>query len=203
MCHWNVSPTVALVALAAIAAGGCQSQPDLTTPSAPFTATPVANDLGSARALVNSGPSCIGARTPGFYCQNQDGTNPNLTSEEFELLATDAAAMLGGALGELSVGEAVCIKGNRAPEDQLVRHLAALALNLAANLVDETTPLVGAPFTTVGEAFAEGVATASDPEASKQERNAVKDVIDEVNNNVNTTLGDECGGGEDDGDLNR
>jgi hypothetical protein len=183
----------AAAALAALVAAGCGNDASLTAPtSQPAAAAPFALGLASAANLVNPGPLCVGARTPGFYCQNQNGKNPNLTAEEFELLSDEAAAMLGPALGNLTVGEAVCIKGNRAPEDQLVRHLAALALNLAANLVDETTPLTDGSFADVGEAFDQGVATASSADATKRERNAVKDVIDAINNNANTALGEEC-----------
>ena len=190
---WNKSFAVGAAALIALAAAGCENQASLTSPSSsPAAPAPTALGLASSSNLVNPGPLCVGARTPGFYCQNQYGKNPHLTSEEFELLSAEAAALLDPALGDLTVGEAVCIKGNKAPEDQIVRHLAALALNLVANLVDETTPLTDGSFANVGEAFTEGVATASDPDATKQERNAVKDVIDLIDDNANTALGDEC-----------
>lgn len=158
---------------------------------------PVSLGLASSSNLVNSDPLCPGARTPGFYCQNQDGKNPNLDSGEFDDLAAEAESLLGGALGSLSVGDAVCIKGNKLPEDQLLRHLGALALNLAANLIDETTPLTDGSFPTVGDAFEEAVAIAELSD-DKQERNAIKDVLDGINNNDNTELGEHCA--DDDGD---
>lgn len=198
MWNWNKSLTAA-AAVAALVATGCANEASLTGPSSgPRAAAPTPTEFGltSSNTLENPDPLCPAARSPGFYCQNQDGKNPNLTAEEFDLLEAEAGALLGVALGELTAGEAVCIKGNKAPEDQLVRHLAALALNLAANLIDETTPLTDGSFANVGEAFDAGVATASDMEATKQERNAVKDVLDTINNNLNTEPGEDCNGGE-------
>lgn len=189
---WNKT-FAAMATLAVIVATGCENDAPLTSASsAPLAAAPVEFGLASSNTLLNPGPLCTGARTPGFYCQNQEGNNPNLTAEEFALLDAEAAALLGAALGNLTVGEAVCIKGNKAPDDQLVRHLAALALNLAANLIDETTPLSDGSFANVGEAFEAGVATASNTNASKEERNTVKDVLDAINGNLNTELGEDC-----------
>jgi hypothetical protein len=191
---WN-KRFVAVAVLAVILAMACDNS--LTGPTSESAGVaPVELALTEGNHLINPGPLCIGARTPGFYCQNQDGKNPNTTAEEFALLEGEAATLLGGALGALTVGEAVCITGNQAPDDQLVRHLAALALNLAANLIDETTPVTDGSFANVGEAFAAGVATASNPSATKQERNDVKDVLDAINNNQNTELGENCLEGE-------
>lgn len=149
-------------------------------------------------ALTNLGPTCVGARSPGFFCRNKDktGKNPNLPPGEFDLLAIDAAVLLTQLqLTPLDIDAAVC--NNR---DQLLRHLATLALNLAANLIDESSPLDGEPFPSAGEAFDAAIQIASDPSATKEERNAIKDVLDRINNNVNTVLGDDClsetGGGE-------
>jgi len=60
----------------------------------------------------------------------------------------------------------------------------------AANLIDEATPLVNG--TTVGQALDEALRLANDPDATKQKRNEIKNVLDAINNNVNTALGDEC-----------
>jgi hypothetical protein len=112
---------------------------------------------------------------------------------EFEILVDAANAILGPVEGLTDIGAAVCFKGNKLPEDQLLRHMAALALNLAANLISESTPLTDPPdFATVGEALAAAIAVANDPMATKQERNAVKDVLDQINNNENTVLGGDC-----------
>jgi cysteine-rich repeat protein len=74
--------------------------------------------------------------------------------------------------------------------DQLVRHLAATTLNLSANLIAVATPLAGEDFATVGEAWAEAVAVLTG--ASDADAEAVKDVLDRINNQVNTTLDDAC-----------
>ena len=147
----------------------------------------------SAMRLINPGPECPGALTPGFYCQNQDGNNPNMSLAEFEETTAEAATLLQSLDGlETTIAEMVCIKGNRAPEDQLLRHLAALALNLAANLIDETSPLTDGSYPTVGDALAAANQVASDPSATREDRNAIKDVLDDINNNVNVLLGQEC-----------
>jgi hypothetical protein len=176
---------------------GCRSE---TSPSMAPVITGAATSFElaphPASNLINSGPECPGARTPGFYCQNQDGDNPNLTLAEFNDIAAEAAAILQSldALAGTTIAQMVCFRGNQAPEDQLLRHLAALALNLAANLIDETTPLSDGTFPTVGDALAAAILVANDPGATRDDRNAVKDVLDDVNNNANTLLGDECGG---------
>jgi hypothetical protein len=123
------------------------------------------------------------ARGAGFWCQNQDGKNPNLSGERFEELAEDAADLLSEVPELASSGQirsAVCNTG-----DPLLRNLATLALNLAAGLVTEDTPLKGEAYGTVGEAFEQAIRTATNSGASRQERNAIKDVLDRANNNVN------------------
>jgi cysteine-rich repeat protein len=139
--------------------------------------------------IINEGPECVGARTPGFWCQNQDGKNPNLSAEEFDMLAAQAAAYLS-AVAELDTADeiaaAVCDTSN-----QLVRHLAATVLNLEANLIDEDTPLVDEDFDTVGDAVAAAIAILTS--SSDLDAEDVKDVLDRINNNSNTELGDECG----------
>jgi hypothetical protein len=131
------------------------------------------------------------ARSPGFWCQNQDGENPNLTPENWEAYLTGAVALLtdeGVVTDENEVAGAVCDVGR-----QLFRHLAALALNLAAGFVDPTEPLTGedAALGTVGEAFSQGAMAYNEGDAlSFEERQAVKDVLDRINNNVN--LANDC-----------
>jgi hypothetical protein len=195
-------PLGALVAYLPLVAG-CQNETSSPSvlPDVGGAATSGPLALHSVSKLTNPGPECPGARTPGFFCQNQDGKNPNLPLPEFLDLAAEAATLLQSldALASTNVAGMVCFKGNSAPEDQLLRHLSALALNLAANLIDETTPLSDGSFPTVGDALAAAIAVANDPDATKQERNAVKDVLDDINNNVNTVLGDECVG-DDEGD---
>jgi hypothetical protein len=163
--------------------------------SAPLT-------VRSVSKLTNPGPECPGARTPGFFCQNQDGKNPNLPLPEFLDLAAEGATILQSldALASTNVANMVCFKGNGAPEDQLLRNLSALALNFAANLIDETTPLSDGTFPTVGDALAAAIAVANDPDATKQERNAVEGVLDDINHNVNTVRGDECVGDDEGGE---
>ncbi len=144
------------------------------------------------------------ARSPGFWCQNQDGKNPNLSAARFQEIAEAAAALLN-EVDALDTPEeirsAICNTS-----DQLLRHLAVLGLNLAAELVSEETALEGEEFATVGEAFDRAVALASDPGASRSERNAVKDVLDRINNNRNTatdcspTNDDDGDSDDDDGD---
>lgn len=138
------------------------------------------------------------ARSPGFWCQNQHGKNPNLSADRFEELAEDAAGLLGDvdALNTSDkIRDAVCNTS-----DQLLRHLAVLALNLAAELVSEGTALQGEEFATVGEAFDHAVAIASDPAAPRSARNAIKDVLDRINNNRNTVT--DCNPTDDDDDDN-
>lgn len=119
-------------------------------------------------------------RGAGFWCQNQGGKNPNLSAQRFEDLAADAADRLGGLLEAAEIGDAVCNTG-----DQLLRHLTTLALNLAAGLVDEATALVGEDYGSVGDAFEEGKRVAADPLASRGERNAIKDVLEGINESAN------------------
>ena len=123
------------------------------------------------------------ARGAGFWCQNQDGKNPNLSAERFEELALAASDLLKDVPSLASpdqIRTAVCNTG-----DQLLRNLATLALNLVAELVDEGTPIKGEAYGTVGEALEQAIRTATNPGSSRQERNSIKDVLDRINNNVN------------------
>jgi hypothetical protein len=139
------------------------------------------------------------ARGAGFWCQNQDGGNPNMTAAQFRDRAERAAQLLAAVPHLNSASEiaaAVCNTG-----DQLSRQLATLALNLAAELVDSTTPLEdeefrGRPLATVADALAAGiqVANGSQP-VSRGERNEIKDVLERVNENQNTDS--PCGADED------
>jgi len=124
-------------------------------------------------------------RSPGFWCQNQGGQNPNLSESEFDAFAEKAAELLEDVPAldtPEKVAAAVCNTG-----DQLLRHLAALALNLAAGTVKTDTALVGESYATVGAAFDAAVQEAANPSLSREERNALKDVLDRINNaqNVN------------------
>jgi hypothetical protein len=136
-------------------------------------------------------------RGPGFWCQNQDGNNPNLTAEEFRQFAAEAATLLSSVPALDSADEiarAVCDTG-----DQLLRQLATLALNLAADTITRDTALAGEPFATVGAAFDRAVELARDPAAGRDERNRVKDVLDRINNNQNHEACED-GGDDDDPD---
>jgi len=189
-------------ALAAVVSLACDSS--VTSP------TSVARD-GSLRIGGASGPlQSVGAasqeepplfncpRSPGFYCKNQDG-NPNMTAEEFDALVVAAAGLLLGVPAldsDAEIREAICEKG-----DQLLRHLATLALNIAAG-IDPSTSLSGetfrgVPVDSIQAAFDLAVQVATEvPPATKAERNQIKDILDRINNNLNTGLTD-C---EDEGD---
>ena len=123
------------------------------------------------------------ARSPGFWCQNQNGKNPNLTAAHFEELAEDAAGRVDVAALDSAdkIRNAVCDTS-----DQLLRHLAVLALNLAAELVSEDTELQGEDFATVGLALKRAMTVANDSNASRSDRNEIKDVLDRINNKRNT-----------------
>jgi hypothetical protein len=154
--------------------------------------------LQEARDRVSFEGEC--PRGAGFWCQNQGGKNPNLSAEEFQKFAEEAAGYFGelGALdtpGEIA--GAVCNSG-----DQLLRQLATLALNLAAKTLERSTGLTGEPYSTVGAAFDAAVAAAANPGTSRDERNRIKDVLERINESQNTattcdTLPDDD---EDDGD---
>jgi hypothetical protein len=129
------------------------------------------------------------ARSPGFWCQNQDGQNPNLTPEQWEDYLPDAVDLLNEILvdktNELEVAEGVCDVRR-----QLFRHLAALALNLAAGFVDPEELLTGEDpsLVTVADAFIKGAETYRDGDAVPfEDRQAIKDTMDRINNNVNLT----------------
>jgi hypothetical protein len=118
------------------------------------------------------------ARGAGFWCQNQDGKNPNLPADEFTLLAEEAAKLLvdtaktlGVSFPQLDGGDiadAVCNTG-----DQLLRQLATLALNLTAGLVEDEEAAM--------EALEEAILVASDMSSTRNERNEIKDVLEEIN----------------------
>jgi hypothetical protein len=125
-------------------------------------------------------------RGPGFWCQNRGGQNPNLSASEFEEFSEVAANMLED-VEELDSAEevaaAVCNTGN-----QFRRHLASLALNLAAKTVTPATRLQGeqGPYATVGDAFNAAVAHLSGSNRlSGTQQEALKDVMDRINNAQN------------------
>jgi hypothetical protein len=133
--------------------------------------------LDESRDQVSFDEDC--PRGPGFWCQNQGGNNPNLSQEEFQRFATDAAALLASVESLNSAEEvaaAVCNTG-----DQLRRHLATLALNLASGAVSRDAALAGGSFATVGAAFDRAVQLAQQG-ARGGEANEVKDVLDAINN---------------------
>jgi hypothetical protein len=138
-------------------------------------------------------------RGAGFWCQNQGGKNPNLSAEEFQKFAQEAASLLKDVPALDTSGKvaaAVCNTG-----DQLLRQLATLALNLAAETLTTGTPLTGEPYATVGAAFDAAVAEANSPSA---QRNQIKDVLERINENENTGVcpedeSDDDTGGDDGG----
>jgi len=187
--------TLSTLVVSSLLVAGCDIE---TSPSAlpePSTAPArVELALASQSNLFNPGPVCTGARSPGFYCQKKDREHPEMDPAEFTMLADEAAATLStvDAFASLAIGDAVCIRGNKLPEDQLLRQLATLALNLAANLISEDTAYTGAGFANVGEVLIEATAVANEMPADRETRNAIKDVLDEINNNVNTVLDEDC-----------
>lgn len=125
-------------------------------------------------------------RGPGFWCQNRGGQNPNLSASEFEEFAEEAADMLKDVPAldtSEEVAAAVCNTGN-----QFARHLASLALNLAAETVTLDTRLEGeqSSYATVGDAFEAAVAhlAGANPLSGSQQE-ALKDVMDRINNAQN------------------
>jgi hypothetical protein len=130
-----------------------------------------------ARDKVSFADEC--PRGAGFWCQNQDGSNPNMTAAEFDAFASGAAALLGSvdALNSRDeIARAVCNTG-----DQLLRQLASLALNLAAETLSRETALEGEPYPNVGAAFDAAVQAAN----GGGDRERIKDVLDRINNNQN------------------
>lgn len=116
-------------------------------------------------------------RGAGFWCQNQGGKNPNLSEQEFQEFSAEAATLLASvdALNtKEEVAAAVCNTGN-----QLLRHLATLALNLASGAVSRDDALTGESFATVGAAFDRAVQLAQG--GSSNESNQVKDVLERIN----------------------
>ena len=127
--------------------------------------------------------SCEGEcpRGVGFWCQNQGGTNPNLSADEFQKFSEKAAELLSAVLGtEEEIAAAVCDTG-----DQLLRHLATLGRNLASGTITMGQPLVGEDgerYPTVGDAFEAAVAVAT---TGVGDRNKIKDVVERINENRN------------------
>jgi hypothetical protein len=154
--------------------------------------------LSERRDTVSFEGEC--PRGAGFWCQNQGGRNPNLSAEEFQRFATDAAKLLnenGRTVDALDTPEeiaaAVCNTG-----DQLLRQLATLALNLAARTLTLGTPLTGEPFTNVEGALDAAASEVQTPKLSRADRNALKDVLERINESQNTGV---CPDGEDDDDA--
>jgi hypothetical protein len=150
--------------------------------------------LSQRRDYVSFEGEC--PRGAGFWCQNQGGKNPNLSAEEFQKFAQGAADLLKDVPAldtPEKVAAAVCNTG-----DQLLRQLATLALNLAAKTLTRETALVGEPYANVGAAFDAAVNEAKSPSLSREERNALKDVLERINESANTGI---CEDTEDDDDA--
>ena len=149
--------------------------------------------LEEQRDQVPFAGSC--PRGAGFWCQNQGGKNPNLSAEEFRQFAEEAASMLSSVPAldtPEEVAAAVCNTG-----DQLLRQLATLALNLAADTLELSTPLVNETgYATVGDAFNRALQVATS--GSSTDRNQIKDVLERINENHNT---DVCEPDDDDDDV--
>ena len=138
-------------------------------------------------------------RGAGFWCQNQSGKNPNLSRDDFLEFAKDAATLLKDveALNTSDeVAAAVCNTGN-----QFQRQLASLALNVAAKTVTLDTNLVGerAPYAKVRDVFNAALAhlTGSN-RLSSSEQQALKDVMDRINNAQNVDGCDQLSDDDDD-----
>jgi hypothetical protein len=125
-------------------------------------------------------------RGAGFWCQNKNGNNPNLSAAEFQTFAQGAATLLTGVAAldtAEEIAAAVCNTSN-----QFLRQLATLSLNLASNTVTSGTSLTAeqSPYLTVGAVFEAAVAhlkgTATLSAAAQQ---ALKDVMDRINNAQN------------------
>jgi hypothetical protein len=124
------------------------------------------------------------ARGAGFWCQNKDGQNPNLSPGEFDEFLAAAQGYLDGLEQPIDIEAAVCNQG-----DQLRRQLATLALNLAAGTLSEDD---------AAEALQAGI-EAANGSLSRDDRNEVKDTIEAFNEGQNTT--DSCDAlPDDDGD---
>jgi hypothetical protein len=132
--------------------------------------------LDESRDAVSFDEDC--PRGAGFWCQNQGGKNPNLSREEFERFAKDAATLLSSveALDTAEeIAAAVCDTG-----DQLRRQLATLALNIASGAVSRDDALTGESFSTVGAALDRAIQLAQQG-ARSAETNEVKDVLERIN----------------------
>lgn len=154
------------------------------------TLSPSGNPAGSATSLATSSGAVRTAgrgldldeegcaRSPGYWCHKKDGQLETYGPAALVLLANE-----GVLLDETALSVAVCDTRH-----QLLRHLASLALNLAAGFVDASDPLTGddAALGTVGDAFSMGAAVYLLGDAApRDERNAAKDVLDRINNNEN------------------
>ncbi|MFQ5792927.1 MAG: hypothetical protein ACE5JI_20855, partial [Acidobacteriota bacterium] len=136
------------------------------------------------------------ARGPGFYCQNQDGGNPNAV--DFEMWVTVAAILLEPVddIGSPEdIRQAVCDTGN-----QLLRQLTTLALNLAAGKVSMETPLMDEDFANVEEVFLRAIELVNDDNPGGEEVEAVKDVLERINHNENFEADPACSDDGDDGE---
>lgn len=141
------------------------------------------------------------ARSPGFFCQNQYGKNPNMTDKEFQGYAARAALILVSVEGLDTAEEvafAICDTS-----DQLFRHLATLALNIAAGWVDLDTPHMNADYPKVGDALAHAIAIANGSlRVTRDDRKEVKRMIEQINENVSINDGIDCTVDDDDDDDN-
>lgn len=194
----RISPkTIMLLALVSLVSiWACDSTEGPTSISSPEEATSISNPgsftTAASRELNEMESEEYGcARSPGFYCQNQNGKNPNMTAEEFQMFAAQAAMLLA-TVEELNTPEevaaAICDTS-----DQLFRHLATLALNLASPLLNETDPHANPDFPTVGDAFAHAVAVADGSiKVTREQRKEVKRMIEQINENVSINNGKEC-----------
>jgi hypothetical protein len=137
------------------------------------TATEALNEV--ANEEVENDVIC--ARSPGFYCQNQSGKNPNMSQEQFQTFADQAARLLSDVEAldtPEEIAAAVCD-----PSDQLFRHLSTLALNLSSMRIDASDPHGNPNYATIGDAFAHGVAVAGG-DVTREERKEVKRLIEQI-----------------------
>jgi hypothetical protein len=138
-----------------------------------------------------------------------------LTATELDQIATAAAGLLAGVPGLGSAAEvkaAVCTsaRGRNQQQANLLRQLATLGLNLAANdlgLVDPPgsgldeggglgVDYLGTTLASIGDALATAKTVAANPLATEDEREALKDILDQINSNEAGACG--SGGGEGD-----
>jgi len=148
-------------------------------------------DNSSDDSTVSADPEDSCARGPGFYCQNQDGKNSNMSAEEFQQFAEGAAQRLS-TVDELDdpaeVADAVCDTS-----DQLIRNLATLALNLESGRVLDTAA--------VGDAFAYAVDVANGHiVVTAEERKEVKRMLEQINEGEECEVDDDGDDDDDDDD---